>query len=204
MQVLKDDIRNNILKAALLEFRQEGYMHASMRRIAQAAGITIGNIYRYFKNKEELFDAIVQPVSLQYTECMENIREEIVVRYTKDTPSPQPFFNKVQGTIVMLFKTHSSELTILLNLSNGSKYEQVKPKLIDLTLSILERVLLIERGEDTPLHTRDLALASMLASTIVEGLCLILRDNDQGDTLEQLIDQFLFLYSTGIKALITE
>lgn len=204
MQVLKDDIRNNILKAALLEFRQEGYTHASMRKIAQAAGTTIGNIYRYFKNKEVLFDAILQPVYLQYSECIENIREEIVVSYKKDNSNPQHFFNKVQGTIVMLFKTYSSELTILLNLSNGSKYEQVKPNLIDLTLSILEKVLLVERDEDTRLHTRDLALASMIASTIVEGLCLILRDNDKEDTLEQLIAQFLFLYSTGIKALITE
>jgi AcrR family transcriptional regulator len=202
MQVLKDEVRNNILRAALSEFRQNGYLQASMRQIALAAGITIGNIYRYFKNKEELFDYIIQPVYEQYRIYMIDIRGIIDLSYSHDTPNTLNYFNKIESTLVGLFKTYSAELTILINQSEGSKYEQVKSELVEMTFSILERVFIKSSGQGTGLSTSNQALAQMLASTIVEGLCLILRDNNEGDMLEQLLDQYLYLYSEGINAMI--
>jgi len=62
MQILKDNIRNKILTAASTEFNDKGFENASMRKIAAKAGITPGNVYRYFKNKEGLLDAVVQPI----------------------------------------------------------------------------------------------------------------------------------------------
>jgi AcrR family transcriptional regulator len=204
MQILKDDIRNSIVRAALIEFKHEGYLQASMRQIAQAAGMTSGNIYRYFKNKEELFDAIVQPVYEQYTVYMLDIRQKIGLSYVKEGADTQGYFNKIESTLIELFKAYSTELMILLNRSEGSKYEGVKFELVNLTFSILEGVFIAKKGKGIPLSKSDTALARMLASTIVEGLCLILRENEEGDTLRMLIDQFLFLYAEGISVLIKQ
>lgn len=204
MQVLKDEVRNNILRAALSEFKQEGYMQASMRKIALAAGITTGNIYRYFKNKEELFDAIMQPVHEQYTIDLVDIREIIEFSCMNHDPNTQDYFNKIKSTLIRLFKTYSAELTILLNQSKGSKYEQVKSELVQMTFYILEGVFVKKSGKGTSLSASDQALAQMLASTIVEGLCLILRDNNEEDTIEQLVGQFLYLYSEGIAVIIKQ
>ena len=44
-QVLKDEIRENILKAALQEFYEKGYKSAAMREIASKAKIPTGLIY---------------------------------------------------------------------------------------------------------------------------------------------------------------
>lgn len=54
-QVLKDEIREKIRKAALQEFFDKGYKSAAMRNIALEAKIPTGLIYSYYKNKEELF-----------------------------------------------------------------------------------------------------------------------------------------------------
>lgn len=62
MQILKESIKNKILKAASLEFNEKGFQAASMRKIAANAGITPGNIYRYFSNKEKLLEAVVTPI----------------------------------------------------------------------------------------------------------------------------------------------
>ena len=61
-QVLKDDIKNKILKTALNKFLTKGYLNTSMKGIALGAGIAVGNIYNYFKDKEELYATIGMPV----------------------------------------------------------------------------------------------------------------------------------------------
>ena len=45
--------REQILDAACDCVRRAGFHGASMAEIAQAAGVSVGQIYRYFENKEE-------------------------------------------------------------------------------------------------------------------------------------------------------
>ncbi|HEX8961286.1 MAG TPA: TetR/AcrR family transcriptional regulator [Geobacteraceae bacterium] len=52
--------KQKILDAAQAVFADQGYARASMRAIAQAAGISVGGLYLYFKNKEELYLTLVQ------------------------------------------------------------------------------------------------------------------------------------------------
>lgn len=46
--------RRAILLAAAQHFRDKGFYSTGMRDIAQTLGMTVGNLYYYFKNKEEL------------------------------------------------------------------------------------------------------------------------------------------------------
>lgn len=40
-------------------FSQKGYAKASIREIARTAGISIGGVYLYFRNKEELYKSLI-------------------------------------------------------------------------------------------------------------------------------------------------
>jgi len=51
--------RQQILDAACDCVRQAGFHGASMAEIAKAAGLSVGQIYRYFDNKEAIIAAIV-------------------------------------------------------------------------------------------------------------------------------------------------
>ena len=46
--------------SACNEFMLQGYHQASMRQIAKNAGVTTGAIYRYFPNKDALFQAVTK------------------------------------------------------------------------------------------------------------------------------------------------
>ena len=46
--------KRRILGAASRAFRKKGFHEAGMRDIAAACGMTVGNLYYYFKNKQEL------------------------------------------------------------------------------------------------------------------------------------------------------
>ena len=57
------DVLNNkrkIEKAALQVFVKQGFHGTSMRDIANASGVSIGNIYNYYKTKEDLYQGIAE------------------------------------------------------------------------------------------------------------------------------------------------
>jgi AcrR family transcriptional regulator len=52
--------RRQIIEGARAVFLTQGYDAASMSDIARKAGVSKGTLYVYFKNKEELFEAITE------------------------------------------------------------------------------------------------------------------------------------------------
>ena len=67
-QVLKEESREMILDAAKDEFMENGFKESSMRRIAQKSKMTVGNLYRYFKNKEDIYSAVIDGELMRISE----------------------------------------------------------------------------------------------------------------------------------------
>src|ERR1700730_12760872 len=60
--------RRQIVSGARAVFLSQGFDAASMNDIARAAGVSKGTLYVYFKDKEELFQAIVEEQCSQQAE----------------------------------------------------------------------------------------------------------------------------------------
>lgn len=58
------------------EFLVSGFKNASLRNIAAAAGMTTGAIYSHFKDKNALFEAIVNPVCQKTEEMFNELSRE--------------------------------------------------------------------------------------------------------------------------------
>jgi AcrR family transcriptional regulator len=58
----RSDIRTRVLHKARTRFLSEGVDGASLRRIADDAGTSIGMVYYYFPTKDDLFLAVVEEV----------------------------------------------------------------------------------------------------------------------------------------------
>ncbi len=59
--------RERLLEAALQQFVAHGYHGASMRQIAESAGLALGGIYNHFSSKEEILKAVIlthHPINL--------------------------------------------------------------------------------------------------------------------------------------------
>ena len=63
-----------ILEAARACFGRYGFQGASMARIAEAAGISVGHIYRYFTSKEAVVAAIAEQDLLEKAEDLRTLR----------------------------------------------------------------------------------------------------------------------------------
>jgi len=60
-QRLKENVRARIVTAAAAVFARDGYAAAKLSDVAERADTSTSNIYKYFDNKEALFDEIVTP-----------------------------------------------------------------------------------------------------------------------------------------------
>jgi AcrR family transcriptional regulator len=70
--------RDQIIEAALDLFTEKGYHGGSIREIAKRVGITEGLIYHYFKDKEDVYKAIIDK--------MMGIRDEVLSYIRIDLP----------------------------------------------------------------------------------------------------------------------
>ena len=74
------EMRRKIQTAALDLFDRDGFENVSVEAIAQAAGCSVGNIYHYFKSKDEL--------ALQVTDNVDEVYRELEQLYDDDTTRP--------------------------------------------------------------------------------------------------------------------
>lgn len=72
----KELSREMILDVARILFVKDGYEHVSMRKIAKELGYSHGALYYHFKNKAELFYALVADGFLLLNQRLEEVMEK--------------------------------------------------------------------------------------------------------------------------------
>ena len=70
-----EESKKKILSAATKVFSNYGYKGASMRMIARAADISIGGLYLYFRNKEDLYATLIKSRLDALAEKTEEVRD---------------------------------------------------------------------------------------------------------------------------------
>ena len=97
----------NILKAALRLFATQGYYATSTSKVAKAAGVSEGLIFRHFGNKEGLLNAIME---------MANEKTQHKMGAIVLTPDPKELLSKL---IRLFWWNLSSIIAVNCCLSNG-------------------------------------------------------------------------------------
>ncbi len=75
MAVKNHSLDDRIVEAATAEFLARGFRGASLRQIAQRAGITTGALYTRYKNKDILFCSLVEPAWNEITVAFEPMQQ---------------------------------------------------------------------------------------------------------------------------------
>lgn len=60
MRPVNEKLAADLLEAGKQEFLEKGFQGASMRGIASRLSVTTGALYRYYTDKESLFDVLVE------------------------------------------------------------------------------------------------------------------------------------------------
>lgn len=116
-QVLKAEVRQRILAAALAAFARGGYAATTMLDIARDAGVAVANVYRYYPSKEELFDAAV-PRSL--VQEFDALLEKSVRAHAHLAGLARPTDEAAARELLDFWIRHRLVVVILLDKSRGS------------------------------------------------------------------------------------
>jgi len=130
VQRLKPKVRGRMLIAAEAVFAESGYSTATMAAIARRAGVSTGNLYRYFASKEELFYTIftdafaasfLRIVQRRVGSLVE--AEDLVALGTKAQRDAE--------ALLQFWIDHRLKIVVLLDRATGSRYEQFADRFIN-------------------------------------------------------------------------
>ncbi|MDI0265693.1 TetR/AcrR family transcriptional regulator [Clostridioides difficile] len=84
---LGEEKRNKITRVSIDEFAKYGYENSSTNRIVQNAGISKGSLFKYFKNKDELYfyilDSVTQELIVSLAKEIDFLPKELFERIIK-------------------------------------------------------------------------------------------------------------------------
>lgn len=125
----KTEVKDNLVEIAREAFLEHGYKGVSMRDISRLTGMALGNIYYYFKSKDDLYKEVLNPlISKLETVLLEHNKEEnITLNVFSRAGEDYPFIWHFSD-IVDQFR---SELYLLFFQSQGSALEQYPDLLLD-------------------------------------------------------------------------
>ena len=189
MQVLKEEVRERILAAAVQVFYEKDFRSAKMQDIARLADVSASLLYSYFENKEKLFEGVVSSVPSDFDRIA---REEESV--LADTPSER-FRIAAEGPLLDML-AHHKWLVILIDKSRGTAYEHAKDDFVESIERHIRRMV----NKRAPLRYPDL-LAHVLASNFVESLMEVARHYSSEDEARDMLALIAQCYYEGVNSL---
>jgi AcrR family transcriptional regulator len=187
MQVLKKEVRSAIIKAAVNEFFEKSYHGTSMRAVAQRANISVGNVYRYYKNKQSLFEEIAQPVISELTSLF-TIPEENGEPISLDLG-----LKILKERFVQLLINNRKSILILYDGSERTPYSNFKDEWKNM-ISVLFSSYIGIYNRKFPNSPFDERISKAGATSFLEGMLEILREFDEPLEINNLALEFIRLY----------
>jgi AcrR family transcriptional regulator len=137
-----EQTRKRLITCARREFLKNGYAKANLRRIADNAKATTGALYAHFKNKEELFDALVGRPAKALLARYEKMHRQVKA-VSQEGALGQTENASAEGTDWMLeyIYKHFDAFKLIVCCSEGTAYSKYIDKLIEIEEMATKRAL---------------------------------------------------------------
>jgi AcrR family transcriptional regulator len=132
-QVLKQEVRQRILGAALAAFARHGFEATPMSEIARGAGMAVANLYRYYPSKEELFAAAVPRAVADH---FEQLLERSVHAHARLVGIAGPSDTNAPEELLQFWIEHRLAVVVLLDRAHGSEHEAFGERFVQRMLQV--------------------------------------------------------------------
>lgn len=199
-QVQKESIRKLINNTALMLFATKGYRETSIADIAKTAGISVGNVYRYFKSKKEILDEIIP------NEFISDFRERIINKIKtgkSETISKQrkdeKYILNSQEFLKFMISNRLRFLT-LMKCNREGQFANFKEEI----LNYLVQLFMDNFVPEPNIQAEERATVTLLYQNFI-NLCttVLSMDCDEAEMLEQL-KKIVSYHVSGLAALVEQ
>lgn len=171
----KDNIKEKIDFAALRVFGKRGYENTKILDIAVDAKVSVGNIYRYYKSKEEIFYSVV-PESL--LEKLKNISNNKII-FAEDKESNENKSNYklqfVDEEFIEYVISNKEQVLVMVNGSKGTRYENIKDDIITYMMETVKKHY-SKKGNEIIYDSINYSTIRMIYEKLLEMMMNILKE----------------------------
>lgn len=199
-QYLKTEVRRAVLQAAGEAFAEAGFERAGLGDIVGRAGTSIGNFYKYFPNKDALFDAFL---SRAFTaELKQRVRAQVeALRAEPDAfalGAEHPY-RRASEDLLRFTLANRERVVFLLLRAAGTKYERFVGELTRLLVALAEEHARVSYPGFVPTPASKRGLRRIYAA-FVGAVGAILADEGSERAVREAIALQTTYHLTGLKA----
>ncbi|MBN1574810.1 MAG: TetR/AcrR family transcriptional regulator [Deltaproteobacteria bacterium] len=196
-QTLKEEIRENIDAAALEVFGRKGFRGTTMAEIAAEAGVSVGNIYRYYRGKEDLFYSLITPDFIEELKSLFRAKMKTADGMELAEMRDYDPMNVRDIALKDFFSRNRLKTIIVMDRNEGTRYEGFKEEMVEFIIETALQYIDTVKDKRTITLSRikiDLlkVVYSNLYSAVVEILKLYSKSEDIDDAYETLLDYHFF------------
>jgi AcrR family transcriptional regulator len=172
-----------IMKAAMDVFSRHGYAEANIRKVAEKAGVSVGSIYLYFKNKRELYRSLLVEKRREMAE-----RTEAAVETAVNASQALSNFLRLYLEYAMKHR----EFIVLHVREHGFTFDLREKKQFFLSQrNLIEKIINngVRTGEFRRCNVRETA---KLVMGSLRGITLSIALDEDGLVRPEMVDEFFF------------
>ena len=171
MRPVNEKLRADLLEAGKREFMENGFRGASLKSIAASLGVTTGAIYRYYTDKEALFDGLVREPAHELVERYRTLQQTFAGRNLEEQLQKLPEVPDKEASWMMDFLyDHFDAFKLIACCSSGTKYEHYLDTLAE--IEDHSGRLLVDRMVDAgyPIRRLDDELIHIMSTALFNGM----------------------------------
>ena len=171
MKIKDESINSKLLECAKAEFMEKGFADASMRTIAERAGVTTGMLYSRFADKDEMFRSIVGEGAEKLYAYFSDVQENFAAFPAEQQKGEMYSYTSGKMRVMMdIIYDYFDSFKLIVCHSAGSSYEHYIDRMIDYETESTERFMRVLRESGAPVKTVRRDINHMLASALFNGV----------------------------------
>lgn len=201
MQILKNNVRIQIERAAMQLFAARGYDCTTIAEIAALAGISTGNVYRYHSNKEELLYALIPETFVE--SCLKTLKKKVgLVRgMSANEIAASDHFNLANKKFIEFLLTHRQKILVLMRGCSNTKWadfrQTIRRTVID---NVSDYFSSLEDRHASQFPVPDLLLLVSIYDNLINSTIAILGAETGKNDCRKVLQGLLSYHLSGMTA----
>lgn len=174
----KPGVYDRVLECAKEEFLAKGFSEASLRTIAREAGTSTGSIYTRFGDKEGLFQAIVEPVVVEFRRMFRTVQENFHQMDEADQRADMGQYTaRQQEKMLDYIYDHFAVFRLLLDGAHGTRFSCFLDEMVDIEVEYTYKYMEVIgcRSVQSGLVTED--FIHIIVTAYFNGVFEVVRHN---------------------------
>lgn len=168
-----------------------------MKRIAEGAHITVANIYRYFDNKDALFEEIISPVIKRWDFLFNRLETNVIPQAYLLGANVKKYDDATLADEIEFIDSHRDELYLVFFCASGSQREKYVEELTARIADANYRLLQAVREKNPRVVDFPPVFMHIFASLKIDLYKEIIRNNISKDSLRRLFESLTIVTQRG-------